>query len=224
MDARQVAGCALGWDEVIVNFWRVAGLRLFAGRRLALEYVQVCRPTGWLTTVSRARLVVDEIERAHEAAAEGVKLRHMQQGALEGIAGKLEAESSGGRLGRWLAWCPLVATTAQVVPCVFLISLSGYRVAIGGLALFCASISGPFERFHEDTVRLPFFLIAGGLSLMNLLLYFYARRRRLAPEARWRIQPISASERRTQRFQFYSSWLTLAMIAGDFLTHWVHGF
>ena len=125
---------------------------------------------------------------------------------------------------QWLLrWCPLGATAAQVVPCAFLLTLSGYRLAIGGLAVFSASIAGPFEVFHRNAVRIPFFLIAGGLSLLNLYMYFYAKRRREMASARWRMQPLSAGERRTQKIQLFSSLLTLAMIGGDILSHWAHG-
>ncbi len=124
---------------------------------------------------------------------------------------------------QFLRWCPLAATTAQVVPCAFLIALSGYRAVIGGLAVFSASIAGPFEIFHQNAIRIPFFLIAGGLAVLNLYMYLYARHRRDAQGARWRRQPLSAGERRTQIIQVSSSLLTLGMIAADILFHRVHG-
>lgn len=127
------------------------------------------------------------------------------------------------RAHRLLVWCPLVATTAQVVPCAFLIALRGYRVVIGGLAIFSASIAGPFEVFHQNAIRIPFSLIAGGLSFLNLYMYYYAQRRRQMPSARWRMQKLSAREVRTQRIQLYSSLLTLGMIAADPANHWIHG-
>ncbi len=133
-------------------------------------------------------------------------------------------ENSRSRKGQWLLrWCPLGATTAQVVPCIFLLTLSGYRTVIGGLAVFSASIAGPFELFHQNAVRIPFFLIAGGLSLLNLYMYYYAKRRREMSSARWRRQPLSARERRTQIVQLSSSLLTLGMIAADIVAHRLHG-
>jgi hypothetical protein len=132
-------------------------------------------------------------------------------------------EAFWGRKAQWLLrWCPLGATTAQVVPCIFLLTLSGYRTAIGGLALFSASIAGPFELFHRNAVRIPFFLVAGGLSLLNLYMYYYAKRRREMSSARWRRQPLSTRERRTQIVQLSSSLLTLGMIAADFVAHRLH--
>lgn len=136
---------------------------------------------------------------------------------------KMPEDSNNRKVRAFLAWCPLFATTAQVVPCAFLIALSGYRVVIGGLAVFSASIAGPFEFFHQNAIRIPFFLIAGGLSLLNLYMYFYAKRRRQAPSARWRMQPLSGRERRTQKIQLYSSLLTLGMIAADIVNHRIHG-
>ncbi len=128
------------------------------------------------------------------------------------------------RLRGFLAWCPFFATATQVVPCTFFIALSGYRIAIGGLAVFAASCIGPFEAFHQSAIRIPFFLVAGGLSLLNLTMYLYAKRQRQSPAARWRMQPPSTRERRIQRIQLYSSLITLAMIAGDILNHRLHGF
>lgn len=125
---------------------------------------------------------------------------------------------------RFLRWFLPAATALQVVPCFFLLTLSGYRIVIGSVALFAAAIAGPFELFHQNAVRVPFFLIAGGLSLFNLYLYFYAKKRRDMPSAAWRKQPLSAGEQRVQKIQLGSSILTLLMIFGDMLFHHLHGF
>jgi len=122
-----------------------------------------------------------------------------------------------------LRWVPLGATAAQVIPCAFLLGLSGYRTVIGGLAVFSAAIAGPFELFHQNKVRIPFFLIAGGLSLLNLYMYAYAKRRREMPASQWRRQPLSTGERRIQKVQLVTSVLTLVMIAGDIISHKMHG-
>ncbi len=127
------------------------------------------------------------------------------------------------KLRSLLAWCPIVATATQVVPCAFFIALSGYRIAIGGLAVFAATCARPFEYYHQPTIRFTFYAIAIALSVLNLTMYFYARRQRLAPAARWRMRPLPARERFTQRIQLYSSLITLAMIAGDVLNHHLHG-
>ncbi len=122
-----------------------------------------------------------------------------------------------------LRWLPLTATSLQVVPCFFFLSLSGLRTAFGAVAVFSAALAGPFEFFHQDKLRVPFFIIAGGLSLLNLYLYVHARRLRARPAAQWRIQPLSVRERHVQRIQLVTSLLTLVMIAGDVLNHKLHG-
>ncbi len=128
------------------------------------------------------------------------------------------------RQGPWLLrWLPLAATSAQVIPCFFFLSLSGLRAAFGAVAVFSAALAGPFEFFHQDKLRVPFFIIAGGLSLLNLYLYAHAKRLRARPAAQWRIQPLSVRERRVQRIQLVTSLLTLVMIAGDVLNHKLHG-
>ena len=128
------------------------------------------------------------------------------------------------KLSGFLAWCPFLATASQVVPCTFFIALSGYRIAIGGLAVFAATCIGPFERFHQDSIRIPFYVLAASLSLLNLAMYVYARHRRNAPAARWRMHPLTTRERRVQWIQLTSSVLTLLMIVGDIVNHRVHGF
>lgn len=136
-----------------------------------------------------------------------------------------DAETAPSKRMQWfLRWLPFGATSLQVVPCAFLLGLSGYRTVIGGLAVFSAAIAGPFELFHQNKVRIPFFVIAGGLSLLNLYLYAYAKRRRELPASQWRRQPLSTSERRIQKVQLYTSILTLVMIAGDIISHKMHGF
>ena len=122
-----------------------------------------------------------------------------------------------------LRWLLPTATALQALPCFFLLTLSGYRTVIGGIAIFAATIAGPFEVFHQNAVRIPFFAIAGFLSLLNLYLYFFAKRRRETPSARWRRQPLSQRERRIQKIQVVSSFLTLLMIAGDVFNHHRHG-
>ena len=131
----------------------------------------------------------------------------------------LPFEANQQKLRSYLAWCPFIATVTQVVPCAFFIALSGYRIAIGGLAVLAATCARPFEFYHQPAIRFSFFAIAAALSLLNLTMYFYARRQRMAPAARWRMRPLPARERYTQRIQLASSLLTLAMIAGDILNH-----
>jgi hypothetical protein len=146
------------------------------------------------------------------------------QSPLESQATDAAVSIPASRSGLWsLRWLPLAATSAQVIPCFFFLSLSGLRVAFGTIAVFSAAIAGPFEFFHQNKLRVPFFVIAGGLSLLNLYLYAHAKRLRPRPAAQWRIQPLSAREHRIQRIQLVTSLLTLAMIAGDVLNHKLHG-
>ena len=141
------------------------------------------------------------------------------------ITQETQIEAPANRQMPWLLrWLPVAATSLQVVPCFFFLSLSGLRTAFGAVALLSAAIAGPFEFFHQNKLRVPFFLIASGLSLLNLYLYTHAKRLRARPSSQWRMQPLSAKERRVQRIQLISSLLTLAMIAGDILNHKLHGF
>lgn len=132
-------------------------------------------------------------------------------------------DDSGTSKAAWIVrWFPFGITTVQVIPCFVLLTLSSYRIVIGGVALFSATLAGPFEVFHQNAIRIPLFVIAGGMSLLNLYMYIYAKRRREMPASRWRLRPQSLRERRIQNIQLYSSLLTLAMIAGDFVAHWLH--
>jgi ABC-type uncharacterized transport system permease subunit len=60
-------------------------------------------------------------------------------------------------------------------------------------------------------------------ALLSLLLLWHERRLRSNPSAAWRIQPYTKSQRRQRQFQFWLAILTLALVAGECITHpWFH--
>ena len=119
-----------------------------------------------------------------------------------------------------LTWGSLVLAAAESA-CLAMVGLSGVRVAIGLTSLIAAS--GPATGFHRDAIRIPLLTIGTIGALLSLLLLWNERRLRSNPSAAWRIQPYTKSQKRQRVFQFWLAVLTLALVAGEVITHpWFH--
>jgi hypothetical protein len=119
-----------------------------------------------------------------------------------------------------LAWGSLVLAAAESI-CLAVVGLSGVRVAIGLTSLI--AVTGPAKGFHRDAIRIPFLAIGTVGALISLLLLWNERRLRANPSAAWRIQPYTKSQRRQRLFEFWLAILTLALVAGEEITHpWFH--
>ncbi len=107
--------------------------------------------------------------------------------------------------------------------CLAMAALSGVRVLLGITSLLAAGASGPAHGFHREALRLPILWIAGFLAVLNLLLLWNEDRIRRNPAAQWRLQPLTARQRRARWIQLGTSAATLLMIAGEVITHpWFH--
>jgi uncharacterized membrane protein len=72
-------------------------------------------------------------------------------------------------------------------------------------------------------VRIPLLILGGAGSLLVLLLVWNEGRMRKNPAAAWRIQPLTAKQKRSRRIQVVLAILSLAMIALEVVTHpWFH--
>ncbi len=119
-----------------------------------------------------------------------------------------------------LTWGSLVLAAAESA-CLAMVGLSGVRVAIGLTSLIAAS--GPATGFHRDAIRIPLLAIGTIGALLSLLLLWNERRLRSNPSAAWRIQPYTKSQKRQRLLQFWLAILTLALVAGEVITHpWFH--
>jgi hypothetical protein len=120
-----------------------------------------------------------------------------------------------------LTWGSLVLAAAESI-CLAVVGLSGLRVAIGLTSLIAAA-SGPAKGFHREGLRIPLLALGSLGAILSLLLLLNERRLRSNPSAAWRIQPYTKSQRRERRLQFWLAILTLALAAGELLTHpWFH--
>ncbi len=90
-------------------------------------------------------------------------------------------------------------------------------------SLISATAAGPAHGFHRNSLRI-LFLVAGGIgSALVLLLVWNEGRMRKNPAAAWRLQPLTAKQKRSRRIQVVLSVLSLLLIAAEVLTHpWFH--
>jgi hypothetical protein len=105
--------------------------------------------------------------------------------------------------------------------CTAVMAISGVRVAIGLSALAEATIGihAPAHGFHRDAIRIPMMIAALVGSVINLYVIWRIRSLRARPSSQWRVQAVSAKQRRSEVFQVVLSVVTLALLAAEWITH-----
>jgi MFS family permease len=104
--------------------------------------------------------------------------------------------------------------------CPAVIAISAVRVAIGlGALAIAAGTDAPARGWHADAIRIPMMLIASLGPALNLFVIWHVRRLRARPAAQWRIAPLSASKRRSERWQIVLAILTFVCLAAEWITH-----
>jgi hypothetical protein len=104
--------------------------------------------------------------------------------------------------------------------CPAVIAISAVRVFIGlGALAAAAGTNAPPRAWHADAIRIPMMLIAVLGAAVNLFVIWHVRRLRARPSAQWRVAPLSASKRRSERWQIALAILTLVCIAAEWITH-----
>lgn len=105
--------------------------------------------------------------------------------------------------------------------CTAVIAISGVRVAIGLSALAEATlgIHAPASGFHRDVIRIPMMIVATAGSLINLYVIWRIRTLRARPSSQWRLQPITAKQRRSEILQIALAMVTLVLVAAEWITH-----
>jgi hypothetical protein len=105
--------------------------------------------------------------------------------------------------------------------CTAVIAISGVRVAIGLSALAEATIGihAPARGFHQDVIRIPMMIAATVGSLINLYVIWRIRALRARPSSRWRIQPVTRRQRRSEFFQIALAVVTLVLVAAEWIAH-----
>jgi hypothetical protein len=104
--------------------------------------------------------------------------------------------------------------------CTAVLAVSGFRVLIGlGALAIAAGTAAPAKGFHADSIRIPMMLLALMGALGNLYMLWRVRSLRARPASQWRMQPVTKAKKRSERWQFALSVLTLVVLALEFVTH-----
>jgi hypothetical protein len=120
---------------------------------------------------------------------------------------------------RWVNWTSFLFALLQSA-CTAVLAVSGIRVVIGLGALAAASgVYAPAKGFHQDAIRIPMLIVASIGSLVNLYVLWRVRSLRVRPSSQWRMQPVSASTKRSELLQFVLAVVTLVLVAAEWITH-----
>ncbi len=96
-------------------------------------------------------------------------------------------------------------------------------MALGLTSLLAAGAGGPARGFHREAIRIPLLTIGAVGALISLFLLWNEEKLRRNPAAAWRIQPLTAKQRRRRWLQFGLAILTLLLVAAELITHpWFH--
>jgi hypothetical protein len=121
-----------------------------------------------------------------------------------------------------LEWANITAVVFALLQsaCTAVLAISGFRVLIGLSALAAAAgVHAPAKGFHQDAIRIPMMIVALVGSLANLYSLWRVRSLRARPASQWRVQPLTAAKRRSERLQFVLAVLTLVLLVAEWVTH-----
>jgi hypothetical protein len=129
------------------------------------------------------------------------------------------------RQGSWLIGLTSFIFILLQSACTAVMAVSGLRMLIGLGSLAAASfIPGFIFSVHTDKIRIPMMVIAVLGSVLNLYVVWKIRSLRARPASQWRVQPVTAKQRRSETIQIVLSTLTLLLVVGETLAHHVlHG-
>ena len=129
------------------------------------------------------------------------------------------------RQGSWLIGLTSFLFILLQSACTAVTAVSGLRLLIGLGSLAAASfIPGLIFSIHADKIRIPMMVIAVLGSVLNLYVVWRIRSLRARPASQWRVQPVTAKQRRSETIQIVLSILTLLLVVAEILTHHVlHG-
>lgn len=123
------------------------------------------------------------------------------------------------RRSRWLGWSAFLFALLQSA-CAFVVATSGIRVLIGLSSLAAAAgTDAPAKGWHQDAIRIPMMIFALAGAMLNLYALWRVRSLRNRPAAQWRIQPVTAHQKRSEWMQIALSVLALILLAAEWWTH-----
>ena len=124
------------------------------------------------------------------------------------------------RQGSWLIGLTSLMFILLQSVCTAVMAISGLRLLIGLGSLAAASfLPGFVFSFHSDKIRIPMMVIAVFGSVLNLYVVWRIRSLRARPASQWRVQPVTAKERRSETIQIVLSILTLLLVVAEILGH-----
>lgn len=104
--------------------------------------------------------------------------------------------------------------------CTAVMAISGVRVAIGLSALAAAAgLNRPAHGFHGDAIRIPMLILAIAGSVVNLYVIWRIRSLRARSSSQWRMQPVTAAQKRKEMLQVAMAIFTLLLVAAEYFTH-----
>jgi hypothetical protein len=123
------------------------------------------------------------------------------------------------RRTRWVSWSSFIFALLQSL-CTAVLTISGIRVLIGlGALAAAAGTDAPAKGFHGDAIRIPMMVLALVGALINLYALWRQWSLRRRPASKWRVQPLSAKEKRSQWLQFVLAIVTLVLLGLEWWTH-----
>jgi hypothetical protein len=103
--------------------------------------------------------------------------------------------------------------------CTAVLTINGFRLAIGLAAMAAGTIWEPVRAFHHDAIRIPMLILAVIGASVNLAVLFWIWRLRARPEGQWRRREIPNKQRRSERLQAAMAVLTLVLVGAE---SWAH--
>ena len=104
--------------------------------------------------------------------------------------------------------------------CTAVVAFSAIRVAIGLTSLAAvAGVYTPETGYHGDAIRIPMLILATLGALINLFVLFRIWSLRSRDAGNWRRREVTPKEKRSERWQFSLSIVTLILVAAELWTH-----
>jgi cytochrome b subunit of formate dehydrogenase len=139
----------------------------------------------------------------------------MMQTQIDGIS-----EERNWRRASWFAGSTSFVFILLQSACAAVLAISGLRLVIGLASLTVASIvPGFIFSMHAARIRVPMMIVAVMGSVINLYVLWRIRSLRSKPAARWRVQPVTAKQQRSEKIQIALATVTLLLIAIESLLH-----
>jgi len=189
------------------------------GEEKRLQLARICRQSPDDLTADLVILVVTSLHLG--ASTEGAdKLSEEDTRVVTEHTGVPALKRQ--RQGAWLVSLTSFLFILLQSACTAVMAVSGLRLLIGLGSLAAASFIPGFIFFiHTDKIRIPMMVIAVLGSVLNLYVVWRIRSLRARPASQWRVQPVTAKQRRSETIQIVLSILTLLLVVAEILAHYV---